>query len=387
MAEYNLFLGTARKSVGDVTLLRRAGRQVARVRLRHIANPKSDAQCETRNFLSPVIKFYAPLRTELARSFEGYNKADSYNQFQRQNIALARKEGWFLTKGTPFFPMPYLLSHGQLTPMHYRLAYEPGNSQAIWDDAGGSGRLNTIGELSNVLIGRGYKVGDIVTIILVTSDNDTLYQPATRQFIINPLSADSVNLLRVDGLDFAAEDLGMAWFGSTLDVSAIAVIVARKQGGRWLRSTQRLAVSQPIIDNITSAQMKEDAIKSYGPYASSGGGGVYPGGDGEPFNVSTISGRALLFYGGQYNARSYTIAGQAQGLPGIQVMPANVEGYFYVKQNATTWLGTDAAGSIDPADWRKVSGSVDTADDTNTILLQEGTPFYRWLQSCGYTRA
>lgn len=387
MAEFNLFLGTARKSVGDVTLLRRAGRQVARVRLRHIANPKSDAQCETRNFLSPVIKFYGPLRDTLARSFEGYNKADSYNQFQRQNIALARKEGWYLTKGTPFYPMPYLLSQGQLSPMHYRISYEPGNSQAIWDDAGGSGLLNTIGQLSNVLISRGYKVGDIVTIILVTTDSNSLYQPATRQFIINPLSADSVNILRVDGLDFAAQDLGMAWFGSTLDVSAIAVIVARKQGGRWLRSTQRLAVAQSIIDNITSAQMKEDAIKSYGPYASSGGGGVYPGGDGEPFNVSTISGRALLFYGGQYNAQTYEVEWQGGTTFGIKVMPANVEEYFYIKAENTIWLGTNLAESLNPADWRRVNGNVAAADDTNTILLQADTPFYRWLQSCGYTGA
>lgn len=387
MAEFNLFLGTARKSVGDVTLLRRAGRQVARVRLRHIANPKSDAQCETRNFLSPVIKFYAPLRTELARSFEGYNKADSYNQFQRQNIALARKEGWYLTKGTPFFPMPYLLSHGQLTPMHYRLSYEPGNSQAIWDDTAGGGTLNTIGQVSNVLIGRGYKVGDIVTIILVTNDNNSLYQPATRQFIINPLSADSVNLLRVDGLDFAALNMGIAWFSSSLDVSAIAVIVARKQGGRWLRSTQRLAVAQNIVANITSAQMKEDAIKSYGPYASSGGGGVYPGGDGEPYNVSTISGRALLFYGGQYNAHTYLLDNQEQIQPGIIVMPANVNEYFYIKAENTIWLGTNTNESLNPADWRRVSGNNAAANDTNTILLQADTPFYRWLQSCGYTGA
>lgn len=387
MAEYNLFLGTARKSVGDVTLLRRAGRQVARVRLRHIANPKSDAQCETRNFLSPVIKFYGPLRDTLARSFEGYNKAESYNQFQRQNIALARKEGWFLTKGTPFFPMPYLLSQGQLTPMHYRISYEPGNSQAIWDDSAGDAYLYTIGQLSNVLIGRGYKVGDIVTIIIVTCDNNSLYQPATRQFTINPLSADSTDLLRVDGLDFTALGMGIAWFSSTLDVTAIAVIVARKQGGRWLRSTQRLAVAQPIIDNITSVQMKEDAIKSYGPYASSGGGGVYPGGDGEPYNVSTISGRALLFYGGQYNAHTYDLDNQAQGQPGIMVMPANVNEYFYIKAENTIWLGTNTNESLNPADWRRVNGNNAAANDTNTILLQADTPFYRWLQSCGYTGA
>lgn len=387
MAEYNLFLGTARKSVGDVTLLRRAGRQVARVRLRHIANPKSDAQCETRNFLSPVIKFYAPLRETLARSFEGYNKSDSYNQFQRQNIALARKEGWFLTKGTPFFPMPYLLSHGQLTPMNYRLEYAPGDSQAYWDDTAGENRLYTIGQLSNVLIGRGYKTGDVVSIIIVTGDSNNNYMPVTRQFNINPLSAESINLLRVDGLGFAALNMGCFWFSTTLDVAAIAVIVARKQGGRWLRSTQRLAVAQNIVDNITSAQMKEDAIKSYGPYASSEGGGVYPGGDGEPFNVSTISGRALLFYGGQYSAQIYNISSEPSAEKGIQVMPANVEEYFYIKSETDVYLGTNSAGSLSPADWRRVNGTPAEANDTNTILLQADTPFYRWLQTCGYTGA
>ena len=133
--------------------------------------------------------------------------------------------------------------------------------------------------------------------------------------------------------------------------------------------------------------MKEDAIKSYGPYASSGGGGVYPGGDGEPFNVSTISGRALLFYGGQYNARTYNFDVQTQAGKGIQVMPANVEDYFYIKVNSSTFLGTNDAGSLNPADWRRIEAGIAAADDTNTILLQEDTPFYRWLQSCGYTGA
>lgn len=387
MAEFNLFLGTARKSVGDVTLLRRAGRQVARVRLRHIANPKSDAQCETRNFLSPVIKFYGPLRDALARSFEGYNKADSYNQFQRQNIALARKEGWYLTKGTPFFPMPYILSQGQLTPMGYECGNNVNENYANWWEAEGQDNRRTIGGLSTRLIAWGYKVGDVVTIIVVTNDSLNNYQPVTRQFIINPLSAETIDILKVEGLGFGYNNAGMDWTNDTLNVAAFAVIVARKQGGRWLRSTQRLAVRPDIVTNITSAQMKENAIKSYGPYSSSGGGGVYPGGDGEPFNVSTISGRALLFYGGQYNARTYSITGQALGLPGIQVMPANVDDYFYIKVDSSTYLGTNAAGSLNPADWRRITASVPDANDSNSILLQADTPFYRWLQSCGYAGA
>lgn len=387
MAEYNLFLGTARKSVGDVTLLRRAGRQIARVRLRHIANPKSDAQCETRNFLSPVIKFYAPLRETLARSFEGYNKSDSYNQFQRQNIALARREGWFLTKGTPFYPMPYQLSLGTLTPMSYECTGSDDGTSAFWYDAAGSGNTRTIGTLSQRLIAKGYKTGDVVSIIIVTNDNNNNYMPVTRQFNINPRSAVSIDTLSVDGLQLYFGTNEMSWAGNQFDVAAIAVIVARRHAGRWLRSSQRLAVRADIVSTITSAQMKEDAIKSYGPYASSEGGGVYPGGDGEPFNVSTISGRALLFYGGQYSAQAYNLPADPVPQKGIQVMPANVEEYFYIKSETDVYLGTNNAGSINPADWRRVYGTPTGANDTNTILLQADTPFYRWLQTCGYTGA
>lgn len=387
MAEYNLFLGTARKSVGDVTLLRRAGRQVARVRLRHIANPKSDAQCETRNFLSPVIKFYGPLRDTLARSFEGYNKADSYNQFQRQNIALARKEGWYLTKGTPFFPMPYILSQGTLTPVPYSwFSSMLFNGIELNFNNAGDGTA-TIGLLSTWFTKNGYKTGDVVTVIVVFTDDEGGYFPETYQFNVNTDSSVAIEDVTSANVNFFTQGGKVVIVSGLRTMVAGAVIVSRYQSRSWLRSTQRLAVNPDIVANITSAQMKEDAIKSYGPYASSGGGGVYPGGDGEPFNVSTISGRALLFYGGQYNARTYVIENQSQGQPGIQVMPANVDDYFYIKAENTIWLGTNSAGSLNPADWRRVSGNVAAADDTNTILLQADTPFYRWMQSCGYTGA
>lgn len=387
MAEFNLFLGTARKSVGDVTLLRRAGRQVARVRLRHIANPKSDAQCETRNFLSPVIKFYGPLRDTLARSFEGYNKADSYNQFQRQNIALARKEGWYLTKGTPFYPMPYILSQGTLSPVPYSWYSSMlfNGIQLNFDNAGDG--TATIGLLSSWFTKNGYKTGDVVTIIAVLTDDEGGYFPEAYQFNVNTDS--SVTREDAFGINiFITTNNGkLVIANGARTMVAGAVIVSRYKLRTWLRSTQRLIVNPDIVANITSSQMKEDAIKSYGPYASSGGGGVYPGGDGEPFNVSTISGRALLFYGGQYNARTYVIENQSQGQPGIQVMPANVDDYFYIKAENTIWLGTNTNQSLTPADWRRVSGNVAATDDTNTILLQADTPFYRWLQSCGYTGA
>ena len=69
MAKGNLFLGTAARSVGDVVMYRREGSQVSRVRVRKIANPKTDAQCAQRAYMSAVVRFYQPLADILERSF------------------------------------------------------------------------------------------------------------------------------------------------------------------------------------------------------------------------------------------------------------------------------------------------------------------------------
>ena len=91
MAKGNLFLGTARGSVGDVTMYQNRGQQAARVRKRVIANPESDRQIVTRAILSTVAKAYSAGRAIFDHSFEGYKRGQAnQDRFSKLNISALR---------------------------------------------------------------------------------------------------------------------------------------------------------------------------------------------------------------------------------------------------------------------------------------------------------
>lgn len=381
MAINNLILGTASKSLGDITLFRRDGRQMARARVRVIANPRSEAQSETRNFLAPVTKFYAPLSSVLAKSWEGCNKAKSHAMFLKTNIDLARRSGWWLDKGTPFYPLPYQLSHGQLPVMTYDMLVGYSDSRAQWTVGQIAAASNTIGSLSQCLMTLGYQNGDVVTLIFVTLDDNGIYTPAYRQFTLNSSSAVAWSVICPYGLELDA-DPGYVYFNSdTVDIVAFAAIVARRYKGEWLRSTQFLSVDSSITTQLVSEASRRAAITSYSNPESNTGGDVYIDGDGQAYNVATVSGRALLFYGGQYNATVvYT-----NEVPYIMLKPANVDTYFFLQKQDAAFIGTNSNASLNPSDWRGVTGLPSDVTDENNIAFAQGDAMYSYLQSIGYT--
>lgn len=89
MASGNLILGTARKSIGDITLYRRNGKQVSRVRVRKIANPKSNGQIIQRAILSTVGLMYSKGKAIFDHSFEGY-KVGSENMARFNSLNLRK---------------------------------------------------------------------------------------------------------------------------------------------------------------------------------------------------------------------------------------------------------------------------------------------------------
>lgn len=384
MAQHNLILGTAIKSVGDITLYRRDGKQVSRVRVRNVANPRTEAQAITRNFLAPVIKFYAPLADTLARSFEGLNKSRSYNEYQRVNIALARTEQWFLPKGEAFTPMPYMLSRGQLTAFTYSIA----DGMASFDIPKWTyPNALSVGTISQGLIRNGCKLGDVVTLIFVVKDTIGNYTPRSCQFYVNPNSDEDFVALLPDVIALYATvpstNEKLQFTGYRHELCAFAAINARRKGRRWLRSTQRLAVAQDIIDELVSATNRAAAIESYERGGSDDDGPVYPSGDGQAFNVATRSGRALLFYGGQYNAQAVS----NNGYQFIQLQPANITEYFYLYYDQRGYMGTNGAASTLVSDWRVVSGSPTDATNANTILITDSNEMRRYLSTIGYSGA
>lgn len=91
MAKGNLFLGTASGSIGDVTLYRKDGEQISRVRRRKIANPKTEKQVYQRAILATVIKAYSAGKMIFDHSFEGQRVPEgAYRYFLKRNTDALR---------------------------------------------------------------------------------------------------------------------------------------------------------------------------------------------------------------------------------------------------------------------------------------------------------
>lgn len=381
MAKYNIVLGTAVRSVGDITLYRRDGKQVARVRIREIANPKSEAQSEIRNYVAPVTKFYAPLRQALSKSFEGLNKSKSYDQFLRTNIKLAKNNEWFLDKGTPFYPMPYQLSRGSISPLQCTVERDGEYTTAYVSVGSLSMSYISIGDLSTSLMGLGYHKNDVVTLIAIYQVDDVQFNVSQCQFYINPLDAAAITTLTDNGVTWNNNEGHLEAMSNDYQVVACAAIVSRKRGKEWLRSTQFLAVDPAIVSGLVSASRRASSIASYGPQSSEGGGSVYPDPGGEVFNCQTISGRSLLFYGGQYNAAVRSNISDHF----IMLMPANLDERFYVKSTDGKYLMTNGLSSLDPANWSFQSMVSSGPTEANTILYEPGSSFVDYMTSIGFT--
>lgn len=125
MAKGNMLLGFSRGSVGDLTFYRRNAQQITRARARVVKNPKTLAQQMQRAIMRTSVEAYKVLKEICDHSWEGIAYgANSYAEFQKQNMAMLRRlaaEGGENTKS--FIPsgfnglvsMPWVLSKGTIS--------------------------------------------------------------------------------------------------------------------------------------------------------------------------------------------------------------------------------------------------------------------------------
>lgn len=280
MAKGNPILGTASKSIGDIVLYRREGTQVSRVRVRKIANPKTDAQCLQRAFMSACVKFYQPLANVLDRSWQGKSRAKSYAAFLKANAPKVRAAGYYLPKGTGFYPLPLQLSEGTLQPLSILgvtdqlvVSMPVANPQAA--------EITTIGALSALFKEVGYHDDDVVTVILVTRKDPQVLLPVSYQFAINENSTETVaSVFGSIRINVAIDNGGVVIFGEEGDaIVAGTIIVARNVDGVWQRSKQTMMVSATVLATITSDAAKTACIDSYKGAAASDNPLVYLDGD------------------------------------------------------------------------------------------------------------
>lgn len=292
MAKDNLFLGTARGSVGDVVFSRLDGQQVARVRNRAPRNPQSPAQMVQRIIMSTVGKAYSFFSEICNHSFEGFESGQlSQRKFMEVNVGLLRDKVAEILA----YPVEEVVRSSEAFNFSFKNDYAPVLNNFMLS----AGSLPSIplvqtgnevrpciefdpGELTNATITyadfcnlTGLQRGDQLTFIQVSHngskeghDKDILTGFRYARVILEPSDGDMSSLLIMGsgvnkpnvrnegtfrtlfvsntegstGLNFALKDIAPVTSEAEQDkqMAGSAVILSRQTGGRWLRSTQFL---------------------------------------------------------------------------------------------------------------------------------------------------
>lgn len=298
MSKYNMLLGTAAGTLGDVVLSRRDGVQQQRVRVRKIANPKTQGQAAQRSYVAPVTKFYSPLSVTLERSWEGLNKSKSYAAFLAYNTQLAKNEEWALPKGSSWFPLPYRVSHGTIPALHQAIAADAGGINLTVKGAAVNAAVgsNSPAIFTLSMIAAGYKMGDQITIIFGDSETSGFifaqgnFKPKVVRFFLDTHSGDTWAKL---GLDCSPSSDFSQWTFTRTNCVAAVVIVSRFEKGVWRRSTNDMLVVDNVMHLIESAEQKQANINTYRPVTNAPQSDIYLNashGKGSTITLQTPSG-------------------------------------------------------------------------------------------------
>lgn len=295
MAKDNLFLGTARGSVGDVTFSRLNGVQVARVRNRSPRNPRTPAQMVQRIIMSTVGKAYSMMSEICNHSFEGFETGQlSQRKFMELNVGILRDK----VADVLAYPVEEVVRASTAHNFSFKNDYSPVLNQYVIS-AGSLPSINlnystdgfyvmipfNPGEMTAATITYANMVdlmkiqrGDQLTFVQVSHDGSKTDHDAGllngfrfARIIMEPASGDmstlffndgqindpnernegSFDLLNIrtgeDGQGLMFRVAGISNPGSVGDpdkqLAASAVILSRQSGGRWLRSQAALMPS------------------------------------------------------------------------------------------------------------------------------------------------
>ena len=274
MAKGNMFLGMSRGSVGDVTFYRNRGNQVARARNRKPMNPKTEAQTIQRMILATASKAYSRMKGIVDHSFQGVQYggvSQSYflkramediRNWVAQTITItgeypAALRNPLLYRGLAFPLDPHqsgvglLVSEGSIPTVEATTTAAEGADPVVTQ----FGR--TVPEnagINDVLEGLGAQAGDQITVIGLLDNGRFL---ASRYVI----RADATTAELAEGWDSTIDGAAFDETKSSLSslalvngkgklmpsvpaslggLCAAAVIISRKVGDVWQRSTQRL---------------------------------------------------------------------------------------------------------------------------------------------------
>lgn len=270
MAKGNMLQGMARGAVGDIVFSHSKGQQVARVRNRKPANPKSNPQMRQRSaFLCPLLFYKRGKQAQFKFAFENkLPKESDFNAFMRLN-ALAGIPLTPAERDLDAFPClgKYAMSRGSLTRLRYQCVANGAEKLGIMVNFKFAQVPTTLAELSAALVATGdYQSGDIVTLFVISgglidgnsiSEYDRAWQIA--QFTLDTNDTTALNAI---GLSATAE--GFTFPGlSAYDQSCVGVgaIVSRNTLNGLKVSNCDLVLS--AATNQVWRYMQSEAYRDY----------------------------------------------------------------------------------------------------------------------------
>lgn len=281
MAKGNMFLGMSRGSVGDVTFYRGRGQQLARARNRAPKNPRSSAQIIQRMILTSASKAYSRLKGICDHSFQGVSyggESQSYflkramediRNFVAESLAMApstitdplRQIGLAWPNDVHEAGYGLLISQGSIPSIP--ATFVTSGEDKVFDHFGGT--ITDGASIGDVLTALNAVPGDQLTVVGI--DEDTKVFTASR-YVIRADASETQLAEEWDGTwDLAAFDqekslvdgrltistfqgkIKAKWNVDNVSLLAAAIIVSRKVGTVWERSTQRLIPMNPV-DNV-----------------------------------------------------------------------------------------------------------------------------------------
>lgn len=281
-----MFLGMSRGSVGDVTFYRSRGNQVARARNRAPMNPKTEAQTIQRMILATASKAYSRMKGIVDHSFQGVQYGgvsqsyflkramDDIRNWVAQTIDItgeypANLRNPLLYRGLAFPLDPHqsgvglLVSEGSIPTVEATTTAAEGADPIVTQ----FGRTvpETAG-VNDVLTGLGAEKGDQITVIGLL-DNSRF---VASRYVIRADATDAELAEEwdgsIDGVSFDETKSSLSALqlvnragklmpsipASQGSLWAGAVIISRKVGDVWQRSTQRLVWLSDAGDYTTT---------------------------------------------------------------------------------------------------------------------------------------
>lgn len=304
MGKDNLLLGTGRGKLGDVVFYRTGGEQRFRTRVKP-ANPRSNAQIMQRVVVSTAVKFYSQVAMICDHAFQNFEgPLKNHQRYMKLNIDYLRKVAlqnidswspikfkstnlgnWTWKNSMNIGINRYQVSEGDLQSIQTTLSQTSGNNKIqLGNVINKKSDEVTYTDVANAL---GIQIGDQITLLLFTTFENSGYIETTKygRWICSSDSGNPDDIVNAN-LNFENDgDLGVG-LRPISDAStrltlyrktntseqgddtivesrtAWAVIVSRRDGKKWKRSTSYVE----FVDGVGGPGDKEKLVFAMGSY-------------------------------------------------------------------------------------------------------------------------